>query len=141
MKITKDTKIGDLIDDRYELDFQGNRGISVDTKILSIPIKVKVNKDFEWYESHYFNQAISLNIATEKSGYVRDLILRKEYDKIPFEIKIGLLKFICDSIGVVWSDILFDKMNYANFTSKTDYSGVLGICPKEFIQSIVKIKL
>lgn len=132
MKITEETKIKDLIPEGYELekiDFcnKSLENISILVHNLHIPIKKKEVKDFKWYCENYFNEITpSYNENDDKS------MSNSKYDKCSFESKIGLLKFICDDIGVDWKHGMKMQLNgWSTIAYKTE-----SICPPEFINSI-----
>jgi len=125
MKITEETKVKDLIPEGYELD--GNKAWKLDTdEEMCIPIKKKEVKDFNWYVKEYFNK-IPHGLLPNNIGIKSDFIVGV-YEVIPFEIKIGLLKFICDDINCSWMRIVDG--------SDKDMEPIMKICPKEFLNSI-----
>jgi hypothetical protein len=65
-------------------------------------IKVEPKKDFEWYVKKY--------LVNEFLDKVRLGILfhNNNWQNIPFEIKIGLLKFICDNNGLSFRRVLHE---------------------------------
>jgi len=136
MKITEETKVKDLIPEGYELD--GNKAWKLDTdEEMCIPIKKKEVKDFNWYVKEYFNK-IPHGLLPNNIGIKSDFIVGV-YEVIPFEIKIGLLKFICDDINVR----LNVKITVFEFISGQnpdvyyeEYVKIKSICPKEFLNSI-----
>ena len=138
MKITEETKIKELIPEGYEFDsaFEFDKpetfinGKPNKIGLLTIPIKKKEVKDFDWYYRKYLSNFNSPEL------FDRDLILHdfklKNYVVIPFEFKIGLLNFICDDIDTSLIDTLFEiKKQNKGFR-------VASICPPEFLKSIFK---
>lgn len=140
MKITKDTKIGDLIPDGYDLNIKdGFSFIDDETGNISIHLKKKEEKNFEWYVYRYEEKIYDLFESHKIRGY-KDLILQindtekliyNRWQDIPFEVKIGLLKFICDDKKLNFSK----EISYRN-TKGCWYHELISICPKEFLDSI-----
>jgi hypothetical protein len=131
MNITNETKIGELVPEGYEvanvpvniLDDYTGAGFAG----LYIGIKIKPVKNFDWYIDEYImhNQLLSETHRNYKKRF-KD----KDFEAIPFELRIGLLKFICDDQGM---DIKFQIIHLDN-------SGchVYKVCPKAFIDSLFK---
>lgn len=132
MKITEETKLKDLIPEGYELpeDWQYDFDFKIDLSSgIHIPIKKKEVKDFSWYFQKYLQtpSGITLNeLVTIK----QDFVLGTYNASIPFEVKIGLLKFICDDINLNWRGVIEYDKGCIERISK--------ICPKEFLDSIFK---
>jgi len=106
-----------------------NTGLII-LKIIKEPIK-----DWDYYVSHYFNQDIRFNFSTP-NGYCRDLIFKNDYDNVPFEIKIGILKYIVNNmkIGILTAiDLMLSSEHQILPSNK-----ITDICPKEFLLSIKK---
>lgn len=132
MKITKDTKISDLIPEGWKLS---NRESSRQEMLMNgigqitIPILRKEVKDFDWYWQKYSEEGLLRNWK----GLCLNFKL-KDYDGIPFEMKIGLLKFICDDIKIDISQILYNLSFIENAVVINEK--LSNICPKEFLDSI-----
>lgn len=122
MKITEKTKIKDLIPEEYELDIDSKHEFYKTKQKIRIPIRKKEVKDFKWYANKYF-----------KDGRYRLAYQIADYDSIPFEFKIGLLKFICDDLK---DDILMILTLIRAGQSNMTKTGK--ICPPEFLNSIFK---
>jgi len=139
MKITEETQIKDLVPEGYKLDTNDISGLSFvqGREYFTVPIKKKEVKDFKWYAKEY------LSIKT-KEGFVEgpyhinisDYSVGI-YDRVPFEFKIGLLKFICDDLG-------FNMLDYVHglYVSRLENiavtNAIKSICPPEFLNSIFK---
>jgi len=130
MKITEETKIKDLIPEGYEFEKAvSGSSISPGMQIMiQLWFKKKEVKDFKWYANKYF-----------KDGGNRLSYQIADFDSIPFEFKIGLLKFICNDIGVDLFFVLF-RLSYKTYDGsvmptdeKLDH-----VCPAEFLNSIFK---
>ena len=75
-------------------------GYEVGTKIIShdsvcIDFKKIEEKNFDWYVDEYFKRNIAYETITIR-------LKTGDFTTVPFENKIGLLKFICDDIGIKW---------------------------------------
>lgn len=133
MKITEETKLKDLIPEGYEID-DTKHWIFESSPIcqLHIPAKKKQIKDFGWYVGEYMN-SIFINLKYKVHGHVCESFRLKNYDKISFEMKIGLLKFICDDIGIN----MFSYLKTLNTPiSSIGFKELERICPPEFINSM-----
>lgn len=129
MKITEETKIKDLISEGYELSTFDCDIMTVGQgkQRIELNFRKKEVKDFKWYANKYQQSLNDSNKILTRNIYVVD----NNYDAVPFEFKIGLLKFICDDIGADWMQFLDIR------ESKTESLKVTEICPKEFIKSIL----
>ena len=140
--ITKDTKISDLIPEGYEFDNANSAEAYSEEKggalFVTIFRKKKV-KSFDDYVDEYLKSYFSENDSPVLvSNKMR--IKENNFGFVKFELKIGLLKFICDDIG-------FDFYNYLSYRNniRIGQSGinplVFGklekIVPPEFIHSIL----
>lgn len=138
MNITKDTKIGDLIPEGWVLDIEKSPSSQFDTGYLklSIPTKVEEEKNFNWYVNKYFG----IENYIEGSKYVtfKDYLLSYRYNEVPFELKIGLLKFICDDND---TDLIYCIYNIKENNPGFGQDMIRKLCPKEFLESIFKINL
>lgn len=132
MKITKETKIGDIIPEGWEIREDlicGIAGTKERVPRLQIPIKKKEEKNFEWYYTKYlqYENYLDNNAGNNILGF----LVNKNYEDIVFEFKIGLLKFICND-----NDInVFDVINNV-YVDKPYIRKIKDICPKEFLESI-----
>jgi len=140
MKITEETKVKDLIPEGYEfLDTV----VDAEKWMVTIRYKPKEKKDFDWYCDKYFETkryisregAIKMISSNDSNNLCA--ILNKQYDSATFEIKIGLLKFICDDIKLP-VDVYLSK-EYSNSPEWGKEVRLLkSICPPEFLNSIFK---
>lgn len=129
MKITKDTKIGDLIPEGFNII---SDEIYFDTKcetldLSGIIFEKKEEKNFDWYIDEYFftHYIFSENIIADYK------VTLKENHPTPFEIKIGLLNFICNDIGINLDSQI--KLKVEN----NQWPGILlRNCPEKFLESI-----
>lgn len=135
MKITEDTKIKDLIPEGYELkQSYWDQMTTPSGNFIPISIKKKEVKDFDWYVRKYL-----LKIDKDGLDNLLPLTLRAisfkagNYASIPFELKIGLLKFICDDMDFYFQEYITHTCS-GNETKCT--MTIKSICPKEFLESI-----
>jgi hypothetical protein len=134
MKITKDTKIGDLIPEEMELGMVNGEG----SNMITIEFKKKEEKNFEWYIDEYFNNG-SGHYSYIRNGIKSDVIdiykagLQVNYGAVPFEIKIGLLKFICKKMKYNLFSVIHSIHTYGAASLK-----ITNIIPVEFLESIFK---
>jgi hypothetical protein len=133
MKITEETKIKELIPSGYEL---GTNESGYGDSGIVLNFKKKEVKDFNWYKDEFFKK--SRMIKSLSPEYMGGILYHFScggiyYEHIPFEIRIGLLKFICDDLKMSWREFIEDrhKIGKPNVFGK-----VYSICPKEFINSL-----
>lgn len=100
--------------------------VSVTVILKKLPVK-----DFDWYINGYFERMRLSKVDLRTIGVMMSLE-RGEYESIPFEIKIGLLKFICDDIDVDWKIAVFYDHKY---TATCHIIKLSKICPEEFLKS------
>lgn len=136
MKITEETKLKELIPDGYELD-PSRLNLTDDSncsyEYIAIPVKQKPKKDFEWYAKEYFNERISKFTIFEKDKFL-EKILYETYKPIPFELRIGLFKYICDDLDVQWTLVL----EYCVEKPYLDrIKTITNLLPEEFINSLI----
>jgi len=142
MKITKDTKIGDLIPEDHEFDYcNGEPNGSDDKSQIHIHIKKKEIKNFDWYVDKYIE--LKKGLYSEYVPLVlRENIKTQRWDLISFEIKIGLLKLICDGLKYsLWFHDLIEISKRLDGQKPEDLpiiNEIFNICPKEFLISIFK---
>lgn len=133
MKITKDTKIGDLILEGFELCSSKDEG-ALQFKIESVFIKRKeVEKDFEWHVNNYLNNIEHIPIST-KNYYITLFIGHYSgFVNIPREFKWGLFMTICNNLELSFMDELNYYFEYKKFSDIIRYT-----CPKGFTKSLFK---
>lgn len=139
--ITEETKIKDLIPEGYEFE---EVHIGDDDEQRTFIYFKKKQKDFARYIREYFeldndeDSIRAINYLTlDDIETLRVLFIDEMYDTIPFEYKIGLLKFICDDLGLYFFDVIANihddyKDDLWECTEK-----VLTVCPESFLKSIV----
>lgn len=133
MKITEDTKIKDLIPEGYEFNPEFSMEYFKSSCNVTIPVKKKEVKDFKWYVKKYFERYNKyLNTTKDEFPVNENFIEKENYKYVPFEIRIGLLKFICDDMECDWKLFIDIK------ESKPEFTKVCAICPSEFLNSIFK---
>lgn len=136
MKINGETQLKDLIPEGYEPSGTSGMSLCRGEEHITVSIKKKEVKDFKWYVKNYFSVLFNSGVINGFNTYTTN-ILQKEYHKLPFEFKIGLLKFICDDFGVPFR--LFLSGEYSESPKYgTEIRKLKSICPPEFINSILK---
>lgn len=152
MKITEETKIKDLIPEDMELDkirdsFYKELGDARDKHLLKIDIflKNKQKKNFEWYYNEYckleflVGSGVNYEVRDTKAVEFITLFYRQNYNNIPFEIKIGLLKFICDDLCIEllsYLDSIYGNAEIITVKQNKQIKQLSKICPKDFLNSI-----
>lgn len=132
--ITKETKIEELIPDGYELTGGCSERYSAEHEGIVVYIKKKKVKDFDWYAVQYSNKSCVFHTRKEIDSFLYYIGVC-DYLNISFEIKIGLLKFICDDLKVSWKEVIHDRFV---FGENNTYNNFYAICPINFIVSIFK---
>jgi hypothetical protein len=136
--ITEETKIKELIPDGYEYKQSISYAASSDVQKIVIDAKKREIKDFDWYVKKYFDKGLELNMAAHVN--YRHALLNGVYYILPFEIKIGLFKFICDDLKVDYAATLHYINNFHSGSTchQAKYHILYAVCPKEFLESLVK---
>lgn len=137
MKITKDTKIGDLIPEGFEINESAyHNEVNKDTGrgIITIGIITKVEeKNFEWHVNNYLNNIEHIPIST-KNYYITLFIGHYSgFVNIPREFKWGLFMTICNNLELSFMDELNYYFEYKKFSDIIRYT-----CPKGFTKSLFK---
>jgi hypothetical protein len=97
--------------------------------IIKILATKKEIKDFNWYVDQYCENYKSL---------IKFEFNLLKLDSMAFELKIGLLKFICDDLGFDFWDIGFELSNKSVDYYSPNAKKIHDLCPLEFLQSIFK---
>lgn len=101
---------------------------NVGSIIKLIQFKKHQQKDFCWYVGSYKEHIDSIGM----SGWnMHNMILGDDYE-YPFEIKIGLFKFICDDLGLKYYDEIFNIDLENGMNDKLEK-----LLPKQFIDSLI----
>ncbi len=128
-KITEETKIKDLIPERFDLDKSRNP-YSLRGKWLYIPIKLK-EKSFEDYVKEFYQR---FDPDTSEALYM----MKIDPKDLSMQNKLGLLWYIAEDKGADWHDwvdlqALIEDENY-DVASDTATS-VYELFPSSFIES------
>lgn len=126
----------------YIFEFKDGRKLNYEEKYFKDfqefwqPIE---EEDFERYVEEYLNQEKKDSIITNwlndyPARHIQNLLNNKKYELIPFEIKIGILKYICDDFD--WS--LMHVISTIAENDKEALETLFNICPFLFIDSIFK---
>jgi hypothetical protein len=146
MKITEETKIKDLIPEGYEID----ENIPA-TNGIYISLKKKQENTFDWYVKKYFastddffyaKKDVRKYISKDAESILIYDICEMNYD-MPFEFKIGLLKFIYDDLGseLKFAAVIHEIQRLISNRSYVINSSVISlfkICPIAFLESALK---
>lgn len=146
MKITEDTKIKDIIPEGWELKVvEFAPPVYLEESLVNnigqvcIPLVKKPEKEFRWYYGEY----MKLNresrcpwLTKEANDYSYDLFVGENYDDIEFEVKIGLLKFICDDIKLSLYDMYHYLRVYYVDDMPSKFDTIYSIVPSEFMDSL-----
>ena len=136
MKITEDTKIKDIIPEGYEID-DSTEGFF--DKLIYFRLKTKPEKDFKWYYEEYLRrnrEDLARWLTEGANDYTYDLFVGENYKEIEFEIRIGLLKFICDDLGLTLDDMYKYLQIYYIDDLSNKYDKIYSIVPHEFLDSL-----
>lgn len=147
MEITEKTKLEDIIPKGREFEYITDKNHSVDIikdDYIIIKTKKKVKKDFDWYVKAYIFDPEGLIhnwIDVEYHGEFQRRFTDKMYSKIGFEIRIGLLKFICDDMFScndfrLLLNCIRDKIEGFIIT-KVNIDPLIEIVPIEFLNSLI----
>jgi hypothetical protein len=106
-------------------------------ELVHIFKKEKV-KDFDWYINEYFKRGCILDgfkLPTEwAEGWLRNHL----YHLVSFEIKIGLIKFICEKIDVHFQSFMHELIHLKQDGTEMTIENkeIQKICPSGFLNSI-----
>lgn len=125
MNITENTTIKELAPEgmKYVSSLRGDDYITINFEAKQ--------KDFDTYIKEYLTPFLSSELGQSFNDKMIEFYNKKDYSNIPFEIKIGLLKFICDDLKINWYSALIYKYNNLKW-----YKEIKNICPKDFLNSI-----
>lgn len=130
MEINGETQLKDLIPEGYEPSGTSGMSLCRGEEHITVSIKRKEVKDFKWYWNKYSSTGVLRNFKGVCVQFENG-----DYDQIPFEFKIGLLKFICDDFGVPFR--LFLSGEYAESPKYSmEISKLKSVCPPKFLNSI-----
>ena len=140
MKITDETKIKDILPDGYTLaSVHTGEEKDDETEKLFLVIKKKVMSFSDCVEEYFTPSPDDDHVGEKMSDWLtgedKDELLEYfalgAYDSVPFEIKLGLLKFICNirDIGFLYS------LNAIADGAAELVSSELSV-PVEFVESI-----
>ena len=149
MKITIEIDIPEgyeLSNDRINLEPETDKTIPYMMVKLR---KVKLPKDFDWYAKEYVflktrDHSCEMLYPWPHFNEIVDFLIQKEYNKVSFEIKIGLFKFICDDNKTICDDFISclafllcgSHHDRARLTFEEKYSELCKIIPSSFLNSI-----
>jgi hypothetical protein len=133
MKITKETKLEDIIPEGYELRREYGFTISKVGSCINIPIKPK-EKTFEDYTKEFYQE---FDPDTSEALF----ILNTKPEELKMKDKLAFLWYIIEdkkgnlmSLGNLLS-MIFHETRYKDFTGTEISIKVYSILPKSFIKS------
>lgn len=154
-EITSETKLSELIPEGFELSEEpvSEGGVLMPKNESDFQYKCiwfkKKQKDFDWYIKQFFttgeyeepcSKHMSDWLTLDDIADLETRFMDKNYASIPFEIKIGMLKYICDDVDVHWANMMsFLNNRYINKLkglNSSSFERVSVLCPKEFLESI-----
>lgn len=98
-------------------------------------------KDFGWYVDQYLNQSgvstcnqISNWFEPEQITHISRNLKTDKFDLVPWEIKIGLFKFICSKLNLTW-EMEIKKILNINVDIR-----LMDILPQELTSELFKTK-
>lgn len=125
----------------YEFDFVETPKATDAAGILKVILKKKNNKDFDFYVDEYlrsdYNTTNDMLCNLFTPDLVSDLKFRLKRNKlqfVPWEIKVGLAKFICKDKNISLKEYLYPKVTDANYHVCDEIGSLLS---DEFKRSIV----
>lgn len=109
--------------------------------IVMTYLKKKQQKDFNWYIDEYLREDpfttkenLSNHLLTEDIKQIKADLTHGNYTWVPWEIKIGLFRFICENLELNTISCLSYCFEY------TIHSNVSKIISQEFIDSLKQNK-
>lgn len=119
--------------ENFEPTYWRGEKASIYRPCLYALLKKKEVKDFNWYIDLYIESSI---FNEEMHSWHFEKLKENKYIDVCFEIKIGLLKFICDDLNI---DILYYLRK--DFIDNSDeIVKIFNICPGKFLDSIFNDK-
>lgn len=141
--VTEETKIKDLVSGMKFVSVDGwnNNG---DTHSVVLTFEPE-QKNFVSYVNEYFTHKEGIPmamdyVAPEDQKELRGHFISQDYDLVPMDFKLGLLKLICDDLSVGFYNFLHAKhlLHKHDWTLGCDgFENVESVCPEEFLKSIV----
>lgn len=124
------------IPEGYEFSHTAHPILSNEGGALTLILKKKQQKTFDWYVDEYLrsddcttNDMICNWIPLDLITRLKDNLKQNKLQFVPWEVKIGLLKFICNDKRIAMSNLPFDFYGF-------DY--LKKMCPNGFVESIIK---
>lgn len=108
-------------------------------------------KDFSFYVDQYLYENGSTNdqivnwLSDDIISVAKYRLKTNQFSLVPWEVKMGLFRFICDEHKMTWNDIVGFFVYYNSGTINNcseQYLGnrVISILPQEFIDDLFKTK-
>lgn len=142
MEINGETQLKDLIPEGYEPSGTSGMSLCRGEEHITVSIKKKEVIDFKWYVDKYLDASAGSTNEEHRNWLdnydIQTMVKKlknKQYNHVHFEFKIGLLKFICDYIGLPLK--LYLSGEYAESPKYgIEISKLKSVCPPEFLNSI-----
>lgn len=107
---------------------------------LTVILKKKQQKTFDWYVDQYpdasagsTNDELRNWLDNDDLKTMSERLKTKQYNLVPWEVKIGLFKFICDDINWYWATVcLYDAKRQIDAIKE-----VQDIVPLELLKEIL----
>jgi hypothetical protein len=106
---------------------------------IPIPYGDLDKKDFDYYLNKYiYNEDYWADVLTVRRMVYHNAFIEREFIKIPFEIKIGLLKFICIDRNIDFSFLVHEliQRKQCRVCRVLEIEEVLKVCSNDFLNSI-----
>jgi hypothetical protein len=122
---------GYAIDASKEQEFVNKK----DKIFMAVYLYKQIVKDFDWYVSQYESVLPMSGLNSDIYQKYATSFINKDYESLPFEINMGLLKYICDDSNV-------DVLDFVKWLTKDkpnpnqDYIKIVDLCPLEFLNTI-----
>ena len=124
----------------YEFDHVASPILGNGGGALTVILKKKQQKTFDWYVDQYLdvsagstNYEIRNWLDNDDLESMSERLKTKQYNLVPWEVKIGLFKFICDDINWYWATVcLYDAKRQIDAIKE-----VQDIVPLELLKEIL----
>lgn len=126
------------IPEGYEFDHVASPILGNGGGVLSVILKKKQTKDFSFYVDQYLYDNGSTNdqivnwLSEDIISIAKHRLKTSQFSLVPWEIKMGLFKFICEAEGQGWK-IQTEMGLYSK-------NSAIKILPQEFINDLFKTK-
>ena len=126
------------IPEGYEYSHMAEPVLSNGGGILQVVLKKKKGKTFDFYVDEYLrsdynttNDMLCNLFDKDQLEKIGNNLKQNKLQFVPWEIKIGLFKFICKDLGVSWSGVLYNPVGRDSYITQLSER-----MPLIFIQSL-----